>query len=126
MPALVIDRLGPVPGDRPRRWAGLPRPALRAAGVRLLGYLAWLAVRLALGLSARSRCTTSALAATGTAGWRRIGVWSVVVNAVAYPTLACLDAVLHLETRMRTEGLDISLSPAPPRHGPLGAAPRWR
>jgi hypothetical protein len=29
------------------------------------------------------------------------------VNTVSYATLACLDAVLHLETRMRTEGLDI-------------------
>jgi hypothetical protein len=32
-----------------------------------------------------------------------------IVNALAYPMLACLDPVLHLEARMRTEGVDIAL-----------------
>jgi hypothetical protein len=40
-----------------------------------------------------------------------MAVWALV-NAVAYPALACLDAVLHLENRMRVEGLDIALSRA--------------
>ena len=35
-------------------------------------------------------------------------IW-LVVNALAYPVLGCLDVVNHLETRMRTEGLDIAL-----------------
>ena len=35
------------------------------------------------------------------------------MNSVAYPALACLDAVTHLDTRMRTEGLDIQLARTP-------------
>ena len=32
-----------------------------------------------------------------------------VVNTVAYAALACLDAALLVETRIRTEGLDIEI-----------------
>ena len=32
-----------------------------------------------------------------------------VVDAVAYATLACIDAVLYLEVRMRVEGLDVAI-----------------
>jgi hypothetical protein len=39
----------------------------------------------------------------------------VVVDAIAYPALACLDACLHLENRMRTEGLDLALATASAR-----------
>lgn len=35
------------------------------------------------------------------------------MNTVAYPALACLDAVIHLDNRMRTEGLDIRLARSP-------------
>jgi hypothetical protein len=38
-----------------------------------------------------------------------MGLAYLLANALAYPMLACLDAVLHLEARMRTEGLDIAL-----------------
>jgi hypothetical protein len=34
----------------------------------------------------------------------------VVVNTVAYAMLACFDAVLYLDTRVRTEGLDIAVA----------------
>ncbi|SCF34911.1 hypothetical protein GA0070216_110181 [Micromonospora matsumotoense] len=87
----------------------------RAAAVRLLGYLGWwvLRVGLALGLffgveslhlvdlTDPAVRTTAAMIAWG------------AVNSVAYPALACLDAVNHLDTRMRTEGLDIQLARTP-------------
>jgi hypothetical protein len=34
---------------------------------------------------------------------------AAVLNTIAYAVLACLDVVLLLEGRMRTEGLDIAL-----------------
>ena len=54
-------------------------------------------------------------------GWGHLvaGAAWAAVNAVAYATLACLDAVLYLETRMRTEGLDIALGRALRRGEPV-------
>ncbi len=81
----------------------------RAGGLRLLAYLGWLAVRLAVGIAAGlllDRLSLSAdpmlLRLLTAAPW-------VLVDALAYPTLACLDACVHLENRMRTEGLDLEL-----------------
>jgi hypothetical protein len=114
VPALVIDRLSPVAAGV-RGVALACRSGLRAGGIRVLGYLAWLAIRLALGFGG-----VAALSVTGAGGqaWAAelsVLIW-LLVNTVAYPTLACLDAVLHLETRMRTEGLDIWLSRAGRHH----------
>jgi hypothetical protein len=118
-PVVVLDRLGP--GRALWRSAGLAcRASLRAAGVRILGYVAWLAIRVALGLGAYAALDALSL---GSAQWTApmsALAW-LLVNTVAYPTLACLDAVLHLETRMRTEGLDILLSRTR-RRGPLSPA----
>ena len=36
----------------------------------------------------------------------------VVVDGLAFSALACLDACLHLENRMRVEGLDLALATA--------------
>ncbi|MCW3814705.1 hypothetical protein ONA91_09580 [Micromonospora sp. DR5-3] len=112
VPALVVDRLpGPrVPG---RALALAVRVGGRAAGIRLLGYLGWWLIRLGIGLGVYH--------GLGALGLFDLDAWAlpvataawVAVNAIAYPALACLDAVLHLETRMRTEGLDIRLSRAP-------------
>ena len=116
VPALLVDRLGP--GRALVRGAGLAwRAGARAASIRVLGYVAWLAIKLALGLLGVWALDASGLAGGDWIAWIGIGVW-LGVNIVAYPTLACLDAVLHLETRMRTEGLDIWLSRAA-THGPL-------
>lgn len=109
-PVVVLDRLGP--GRALWRSARLAcRAGLRAASIRILGYVAWLAIRVALGLGAYAALDALSL---GGAEWTTpmsALAW-LLVNTVAYPTLACLDAVLHLETRMRTEGLDILLSRA--------------
>ncbi|WP_433797062.1 hypothetical protein [Actinoplanes sp. CA-252034] len=89
------------------------RTGMRGVFLRLLGYLVWLAIRLALGTG---WIVTADMIApvTGGAWWV---TWAVPVswalaNAVAYAALACLDAVLLLEIRIRTEGLDISVNRA--------------
>jgi hypothetical protein len=115
VPAAVIDRLGP--------WRALGRSTslvlrsgMRPGMIRILGYFGWLLFRLALGIGG--------IAAIGfVPGLETVAehpllpsvAW-LLVNAVAYPTLACLDAVLHLEARMRVEGLDLTLGRAL-RHG---------
>lgn len=108
MPALVIDRLGP--GAALLRSIRLTvRNGMRAGWIRLLGYLSWMLIRLAVGLAGWAALVF--VIDTGTALGDHVATalaW-LLVNALAYPALACLDTVLHLETRMRTEGLDIML-----------------
>jgi hypothetical protein len=93
-----------------RSFALVAKGGGRPGGVRLLGYLAWYAIRLAVGFGG---VRGLALVLPPTSGSLLIGIaaW-VVVNTIAYSALACLDAVLHLENRMRVEGLDIALSRA--------------
>ena len=118
VPALVIDRGGPLRAlGRGAAMAG--RSGARALWILLLGYLTWWIVRMIVGLGGGFALaafvpgdpTTVAVVTTG---------MRVAVNTLAYAALACLAAVLHLETRMRTEGLDIVLSRAG-RRGPLSA-----
>ena len=126
-PVLVVDRL-PVPGRvepsgaPPTRGLG-PLAALgrswglvnsargRPGRIRLLGYLAWWSIRLALGGGSVSLLQT--VLPAGSPFWwpAAMAVWAIV-DALAYAALGCLDAVLHLETRMRVEGLDIAVSRA--------------
>jgi hypothetical protein len=89
------------------------RSGMRGVLLRLLGYLVWLAIRLALG----SGWIIAAGTITSVAGWAWWLDWAVpiawaIANAVAYAALACLDAVLLLEIRVRTEGLDIAVNRA--------------
>ena|SRR5437763_3492290 len=122
-PAVVIDRLGP--GRALLRSMVLAgRAGMRAAWIRLGGYLGWAAVRVALVLGGLALISVF-LGGVGP-GWARLLQLAAVaaVNAVAYATLACLDAVLHLETRMRTEGLDIAASRARSRGRPFELAVR--
>ena len=119
VPAVVLDRLGP--GRALWRGAALAcRAGLRAGAIRVLGYIAWLAVRVALGVGALAALDALQLGGAEWTAPMSALAW-LLVNTVAYPTLACLDAVLHLETRMRTEGLDILLSRAS-HHGTLTPA----
>lgn len=148
-PVLLVDRRLVVPppgtwgaGARPVAYrpsgvfAALGRSArltaragLRPGAIRLLGYLAWSVIRfgLAAGTVQLLMIATGASGALVTA--LAIVAWALV-DAVAYAALGCLDAVLHLETRMRVEGLDIALSQAlrvgsggPGTTGPGAAAP---
>jgi hypothetical protein len=111
VPAAVIDRCGAVRALG--RSTGLVlRSGLRPGLIRILGYFGWLLFRLALGVGGVA--VVGFIPGLGdfpenpllpTIAW-------LLVNTVAYPTLACLDAVLHLEARMRVEGLDLMLSRA--------------
>ncbi|RKN38082.1 hypothetical protein [Micromonospora endolithica] len=119
--ALVVDR---VTGYRalPRSATLALRGGGRAGGLRLLGYLVWWIVRVGLGTGAYLGLESVGLLDDDWAVRLSLALWAAV-NAVAYPALACLDAVLHLETRMRGEGLDIRLSrarPGIPEHAVLG------
>ncbi|NJC71546.1 hypothetical protein HC031_17735 [Planosporangium thailandense] len=109
VPAVVIERRGPG-GALLRSLALSVRAGLRAAAFRLVGYGAWLAVRVTLALG-------GPLVLYQFFGLRPWLPWAAMaiaagVNAVAYPALACVDAVLYVEARIRTEGLDIWLGRA--------------
>lgn len=111
VPALLIDRVGPVRAIG-RSVALSCRGGLRGAAVRIAGYVAWGAVRVALGIGTLALINLAVDSLDDDIRWLIAGVAWALVNTVAYPALACLDAVLHLETRMRTEGLDIAISRA--------------
>jgi hypothetical protein len=111
VPALVIDRVGPVRAVG-RSVVLSCRGGLRGAFVRIAGYVAWGSVRIALGIGTLALIDLAAGDLDDDVAWLIAGAAWALVNTVAYPALACLDAVLHLETRMRTEGLDITLSRA--------------
>jgi hypothetical protein len=110
-PAVVLDRRGPAAALR-RSVVLSSRGLLRAARVRLLAYLGWFAVRLAWGIGVLSLVGLFYVPPDTTLDAVLMAFVYLVVNAFAYPVLACLDAVLHLEARMRTEGLDIALRQA--------------
>ncbi|WP_431882618.1 hypothetical protein [Micromonospora gifhornensis] len=110
-PALALDRLRPL--RAPIRSVDLAlRVGGRAAGLRLLGYLVWWLLRVGLAWGMFTGLSSLNLIAAGWAVAVAMLLWAAV-NMVGYAGLACLDAVLHLETRIRTEGLDIHLSRAP-------------
>jgi hypothetical protein len=110
-PALVIDGLGPL-AALGRSFRMVARGRLRPGAIRLLGYVAWYAIRLALALggTAAVRLVVHLHGRTWTVAVA-IAAWTVV-NTVAYAVLGCLDAVLHVENRMRVEGLDLALGRA--------------
>ncbi|SDS96566.1 hypothetical protein [Actinoplanes derwentensis] len=88
------------------------RGGMRGVGVLILGYLTWAVVRTALGSGWIA--VADLFQSVSGASWL---VWAVPVawtlaNAVAYAALACLNAVLLLEIRIRTEGLDIAVNRA--------------
>jgi hypothetical protein len=139
VPTLVIDRVGPF-GALGRGFLLSSRRGMRAATIRLGGYFAWWAVRLAFGAGTVAVLTLVARGADRDTVWVLTAVAWALVNAVAYPVLACLDAVLYLETRMRSEGLDLIVAraratgirpslarltrPAPPARPPARTGPR--
>lgn len=98
------------------RAAGLAFRGGRVTLVRVLGYLAWLLLRLGFGIGLLSVFEYLPVGEVGafwvlTAGF-------VLANTAAYAFLSTLDAAAVVETRFRTEGLDIWLSRAE-RHAPL-------
>lgn len=133
VPVMVLDGASfGVAVGRGLRLAG--RGGMRAAGVRLLGYLSWALVRLAIFCAAFSAAERIAEFAPLLRDnfWVMLGVIYLAVNTMGYAMMACLDAVTLVETRIRFEGLDIALNAArragvepdlsPPRivYGPIG------
>lgn len=118
VPVVVVDRVNPARALA--RGAALAcRAGLRAGSIRVLGYVTWLGVRLVLGFGGVLALRWIHVDGSEWAAFAGPAVW-LAVNSLAYPTLACLDAALHLETRMRTEGLDIWLTRAA-HHRQLGS-----
>jgi hypothetical protein len=110
-PAAVIERRGPL-GAVGRSVGLSARGFLRTIRVRVLAYLGWWVIRVGWGLGVLSVIGLFYTSPNETMDNVLMAMVYLVVNALAYPTLACLDAVLLLEARMRTEGLDIALRQA--------------
>jgi hypothetical protein len=107
-PTVVIERRGPASALlRSVRLAS--RDALRATWIRVLGYAAWFIVRLALTTATITLVEIFGTSPSEHADRLLLAGTAVLANALAYPMLGCLDVMLLLEVRMRTEGLDISL-----------------
>ena len=105
----VVEQRGPGAAlVRSVRLAG--RDLARAAWVRVLGYASWLVLRFAvvLGTFALVSLVYGNLPSS-TVDRIVLAAAAAVLNTIAYSVLACLDVVLLLEGRMRTEGLDIAL-----------------
>jgi hypothetical protein len=107
-PAIVIDGYGPFGAVR-RSLVLSARGFFRVGWIRILGYLVWLIIRLALSEAVVAAITFVYVSPSSTMDRVLMGVTWLVVNALAYPMLGSLDVALHLESRMRTEGLDIAL-----------------
>ncbi|GIH11999.1 hypothetical protein [Rugosimonospora africana] len=112
--------IGPFPAIA-RSVALVTRGGWRPAGIRLLGYLAWWVIRLGLGAGSIALLR---IVVDQDSPWLWLAAtlaWGIV-NSIAYPALACLDAVVHVENRMRVEGLDLALSRALRRDRPTEPA----
>ncbi|GIE88533.1 hypothetical protein [Actinoplanes regularis] len=110
-PVLAMDRVGnPVLAVlRAVRLAG--RGGMRVGRIRIVGYLTWLGIRVGLGFGwiMVARLLTVNVDGAAWLAWAIPAAWGLA-NTAAYAALACLDAVLLVEVRIRTEGLDIALN----------------
>ncbi|MFI5933132.1 hypothetical protein [Actinoplanes sp. NPDC051494] len=105
---IAIDRAGSSFGRAARLSV---RGGLRGMRARLAAYLTWFGVRLVLGAGWVAAFDVFAGGQPRWQQWLVPVAWGLA-NTVAYAALACVDAVLVLETRIRTEGLDIAISRA--------------
>jgi hypothetical protein len=109
--ALVVDGAGA--GRSLARGVALStRSGLRGGAIRLLGYLSWLMARLAFGLGSVAGLQGLGIVPAGPVNPWVSAAFLFAIDTVAYASLASLDAVLLIETRIRTEGLDIALTRA--------------
>jgi hypothetical protein len=105
-PALVIDRSGFALG---RSAALAVRSGMRGAWILIVAYVTWFAVRFALGAGWTELASLVTGAEPEFAWWLAPASWALA-DTFAYAALACLSAVLLLDIRVRTEGLDIAIS----------------
>lgn len=106
-PAMLTERVGPFRALG-RSFALSVRAGRMAFGLRFGAYLSWLVIRLALSYGGLALLE---VVVPDTRGWELAISWIswILVNTIAYAVLASFDAVLYLEMRMRSEGLDIRL-----------------
>lgn len=108
---LVIDRSGN-PFSALLRSARLAvRGGLRGFWTLICAYLTWFVIRFALGSGWVWILTLLSDGEPAWLTWLTPAAWALA-NTVAYAALACVAAVLLLETRIRTEGLDIAIGRA--------------
>jgi hypothetical protein len=110
-PALVIDRAGNPFSALARSARLASRSGLRACWIRLVAYLTWFAIRFALGAGWIALLLTFSGTNPQWLYWATPIAWALA-NTVAYASLACVDAMLLVEARIRSEGLDIAISRA--------------
>lgn len=110
VPALIADGLSPGKSFF-RSPQLLTRSGFRTAGIRLLSYFSWLLIRMAI--------TCSAVLLIDYVDFSTVlfdyflvmlGIGYLAVNTAGYAMMACVDAVTHIETRVRVEGLDVAVS----------------
>ncbi|HEX6872169.1 MAG TPA: hypothetical protein VF163_13815 [Micromonosporaceae bacterium] len=107
-PVAVVDERGVLRSiGRSIRLAS--RSFFRVMWIRDLGYLAWLLIRLGLTLATMALVSAFYTSPSALVDNLIMAGTALLVNTLAYPMLGCLDVALHLDVRMRTEGLDIAL-----------------
>ncbi|MFI7547939.1 hypothetical protein [Actinoplanes sp. NPDC049599] len=108
---LVVDRTGN-PFSALWRSARLAsRGGLRGFWTLICAYLTWFVIRFALGSGWVWVLTRLSGGEPAWLAWLTPAAWALA-NAVAYSALACVAAVLLVETRIRTEGLDLAIGRA--------------
>ena len=110
-PALVIDRKAHPLAALGRSAKLATRLGLRAFWVLAVAYLTWFAIRFALGTGWIALLRAITGSSQERLYWAVPIAWALA-NTVAYTALACVSAVLLVETRIRTEGLDIAINRA--------------
>ncbi|GIF48859.1 hypothetical protein DFJ67_0993 [Asanoa ferruginea] len=107
VPALIVDRVNPLRAIG-RGFGLASRSGGRGLWILLLGYLTWWLIRMLVGTAGGLLLAQLVPIDRDSAAVLLTGM-RAAVNTLAYASLACLAATLHLETRFRTEGLDIAL-----------------
>jgi len=110
-PALVIERKAHPLAALGRSARLAARLGLRGFRIQAVAYLTWFAIRLAFGTGWIALLGMFTGTTLESVYWAVPIAWALA-NTVAYPALACMSAVLLVETRIRTEGLDIAINRA--------------
>lgn len=112
VPALVADGLSPSKAI----WRSpklLRRSGFRTGYLRLIAYASWLLIRLAITGGAIFLAQSNFIDfSTVLFDYFMVilGLAYLACNTAGYAMLACVDAVTHIEARVRTEGLDIAIA----------------
>lgn len=107
--ALVIDRPGWPFGALGRSVVLASRLGWRGFWARQWGFLLWLGIRVALAIGPITFLWKFGLSAVGYFGdWLVLAMWGLA-GTVSCAALACYDAVVLIDTRIRVEGLDIAV-----------------